>query len=182
MFAPSACNSMRSYNICSIRCIVMRSIRSNVATKFGASFCTDAKQCLDRSLFTDVAQSCKYLYKRETLAINNRTCKSVGNVEWTFLSRDKCTYIYINNTIDSSLQLTWAICRRFCRWHSRQTATRNVRHTVQTTSCNFRRNVQSVDKRDVLVTLAPTPRVIGEHCLLPRVKQAARLEKRAGRA
>lgn len=63
---------------------------------------------------------------------------------------------YMNCKIGSSLQLIRPIYRRFCRWRSRQTATRNVRHTVQITSCNFRRNVQSVDKRDVLVTLTPS--------------------------
>lgn len=58
--------------------------------------------------------------------------------------------------IGSSLQLIRAIYRQFCCWHFRQTAARNVRHSVQI-SCNFRRNVQSVDKRDVLVTLTPPP-------------------------
>ena len=64
--------------------------------------------------------------------------------------------VNIKYKIGTSLQLIRAIYRQFCCWHFRQTAARNVRHSVQI-SCNFRRNVQSAGKRDVLVTLTPPP-------------------------
>lgn len=58
--------------------------------------------------------------------------------------------------------------------------------SIQITPCNFRKNVQSVGKRDCLVTLTPfplpllyhrTPQRNREHCLL-RVKQAVRSKKK----
>jgi len=95
------------------------------------------------------------------LTIDNQSFKSLeSHLNRSFYLRGQ---IYPSYKIDSSLQLTRAIYRRFCRW--RPVKLQRVRHSIQI-SCNFRRNVQSVDKRDVLVTLTPTPHVIGGHCLL----------------